>query len=825
MAAGLPGIYKRPRSVTGIPGRGWHGDFVRARRVLGGKRFHRMSRKQIWKATCAGIAMIGMMENTLAVAAEPVLTNATSTTSAGYAIETVPSQETPLSAAKKLKLLQQNIKYVFVLFQENRSFDHYFGTYPGANGLFSTYTGADPTDPQAQPATATASFTQNIRYTDGTYQTVTPFLAPRTIVDVHGATIQLYPESIYSVDHSHTGYMGDFHLQDLPANGGNLSVPKNDGYALDQEGLEYLSASSSTTGGNVVLSGSTVPPPNSPPTSNPSLQAYQKGLVVMAHGDCDVIPFLWHYADVGTLFDNMHQTITGPSTPNAIAMIAAQSGATQWALHPSTTGTHTASYTVPNETDSQPYPGSTSDNFAGKPPDGPDEASFGSCAVSNTGAEAGTYNNANCPEPNPTYDPSYADWANPDAITALKKPLTAYASPQLTLTFASLPLSFMGSQIASIVKQDVHPSTDLVDIGQDIVAIATKNPAVSWGWYQQGFGPEPFDANSAKPEVVDTFPSATPHSSYIVHHNGPQYFGYLGDNPVEVANMHGLQQFYTDIANQALPANGGVFYVRGGYYNNDGLTSYDPSPAARANFNGNDDHGSYSDSQISESLVADSVNAIANSKYWANSAIIISWDESDGFYDHQPESIRSWGADGLPMSGGARIPTIVISPFSAVHTVSHVYNEHGAIIKFINELFGLTPLSSLPDERKGKRKGAAEFTSPNGSPQTALAPNDGPGVGDLMEAFDNDKLLGNTPVLPASTFTIPASTVTTLPHFGGAGCSTLGITPTDYPNGYGTGAESDPPPTYFNPRPTVAPGIPYLEQTIISGGTTTPWTP
>jgi phospholipase C len=371
----------------------------------------------------------------------------------------------------------------------------------------------------------------------------------------------------------------------------------------------------------------------------------------------------------------------------------------------------------------------------------------------------------------------------------------------------------------------VHPSTDLVDIGQDIVAIATKNPAVSWGWYQQGFGPEPFDANSAKPEVVDTFPSATPHSSYIVHHNGPQYFGYLGDNPVEVANMHGLQQFYTDIANQALPANGGVFYVRGGYYNNDGLTSYDPSPAARANFNGNDDHGSYSDSQISESLVADSVNAIANSKYWANSAIIISWDESDGFYDHQPESIRSWGADGLPMSGGARIPTIVISPFSAVHTVSHVYNEHGAIIKFINELFGLTPLSSLPDERKGKRKGAAEFTSPNGSPQTALAPNDGPGVGDLMEAFDNDKLLGNTPVLPASTFTIPASTVTTLPHFGGAGCSTLGITPTDYPNGYGTGAESDPPPTYFNPRPTVAPGIPYLEQTIISGGTTTPWTP
>ena len=167
----------------------------------------------------------------------------------------------------------------------------------------------------------------------------------------------------------------------------------------------------------------------------------------------------------------------------------------------------------------------------------------------------------------------------------------------------------------------------------------------------------------------------------------------------------------------------------------------------------------------------------------------------------------------------------MLSPFGAAHTVSHAYSEHGAIVRFIDELFGLVPLANLPDERKGQRKGANEFTSPNGTPQTALAPSDGDGTADLFEAFDNDKLLGNTALVPASAVTIPQQTVLSLPHFGGNGCATLNITPTDYPNGYSTGGEFDPPPTYFNPRPTAAPGVPFYETTVLTGQTTSPWTP
>ena len=51
------------------------------------------------------------------------------------------------------------------------------------------------------------------------------------------------------------------------------------------------------------------------------------------HIDCDTIPFFWQYANRFTMFDNIFATEDTPSTPNAIAMIAGQSGETQWVKH------------------------------------------------------------------------------------------------------------------------------------------------------------------------------------------------------------------------------------------------------------------------------------------------------------------------------------------------------------------------------------------------------------------------------------------------------------------------------------------------------------
>ena len=164
-------------------------------------------------ATATALALAGVTPALAAnpAAPEPSLTLATSRHTEGAEAARDRARQHRLSVREKVELLRHRVKYVFVLFQENRSFDHYFGTYPGANGLFSTYPGANPADAYAQPATSFGSFHSVIRDTDGSYTTISPFLIPRTIVNASGATVQLYPEDTYSVDHSHVGYLHDMH--------------------------------------------------------------------------------------------------------------------------------------------------------------------------------------------------------------------------------------------------------------------------------------------------------------------------------------------------------------------------------------------------------------------------------------------------------------------------------------------------------------------------------------------------------------------------------------------------------------------------------------
>ena len=111
------------------------------------------------------------------------------------------------------------------------------------------------------------------------------------------------------------------------------------------------------------------------------------------------------------------------------------------------------------------------------------------------------------------------------------------------------------------------------------------------------------------------------------------------------------------------------------------------------------------DRQISEAMAARVINAIASEPgVWEKSAIIITYDESDGFYDHVPPRILSYGPDGLPLSRGVRVPLILISPYARTHAVSHAEGDHNAIIETINDIFGL-PLSRAFPTRPRPRAG------------------------------------------------------------------------------------------------------------------------
>jgi len=669
-----------------------------------------------------------------------------------------------LSLRDKIELLRHKVKYVFVIFHENESFDHYFGTYPGANGLFSAPRGATP-------AKDTPNFVQ--KYLDTTLHTTTvsPFLMPQAVTTSGGQIVPIYPADLISVDHSHQGMANSLHVD--PATG----IAGNDRYAMDQESLTTDSM------GNIVTSKGVAP-------TAITLAQKQKAETDISHIDCDTIPFMWHWAKNFVLFDNFHQTVVGPSTPNAIAIIAGQSGETQWALHP-------------NEGPTVTYANPAFPNPLG--------ASYGSNVMPSTP-------NAYVPI---VADPGPFPGSNLD-INAVKPPYNFDenpANPALNLTFATQPLSFMGRNIRNIIASDPNPAADLLDVNEDIQVIARLDPSVNWGWYQQGFNgndaPDPFEPqNTATPN-----PTHDPglNTGYVLHHNGPQYFGYLADNPqVLNSNLHGAKDFFDAVEGRTLPRDGGVFYLRGGYDNNDHLVPIDPTPAIQHAFLGNDDHPAYSDQQISEAFAARAINDIASSPYWRESVIIITYDETDGFYDHVSPQRRTTFADGSLLEAGPRIPTILISPYAAPGKISHRYSEHGSVIKFINELFGLVPLASLPNEVHARQLGLTTVGQPN------LGPSDDPdnNVGDLTEAFDYDALREDESPIPAARASIAPNVVQTLPHMATANyspngytngaCAAVGILPTDFPSwkAYKDGQPIDPYPVDVNPRPTQSPGTP-----------------
>jgi phospholipase C len=600
------------------------------------------------------------------------------------------TEEQPGSASEIKRLLRQKIKYVFVIFQENRSFDSYFATFPGARGLFS------------QPEKDTPGFEQYILNTDGTYSKITPF----RIGQDYGAW------DLDDVSHAHHPLVEKMDI----VKGNSLM----DQFALVEEGLHF-------------------------DAQFPTLAAKQYGELEMAYVDGDIIPFLWNYANKFVLFDNIFQTIIGPSSPNAIAMIAGQSGSTQWVKHPNTAAINVAAKAalaigVPVEDDSDPLWGSAKDPLK-------------------------------------------------NSVISDKQPIRPRDNAnnaQINLTFASLPLTLTGSAFASLTRQDLNGSADLADLQNDIPYLTKLNQAsVKWGWYQEGYDAEPTDKNDVE------------HTSYIGHHNGPQYFGYIAANPAISVNLHGLNDFFTDIAADKLGSDGGVFYIRGGFQNQAGLTPLNSDPTVRADFQGDDDHPGYSDSQLSEALVAREINAIARSPYWNQCAIIITYDESEGDYDHVPPQIIAYDPNALALSRGPRIPLLVISPYARVHTISHELGDHNSVIKFIDLICGLTPLQDLPDEQEAQKLGETLYHQPN------LGPEDDPktSVGDLTSAFSVARLNGAIKPLPASYAEIPDSDITSLPHWGTSPLTThLHITPTDH-------GRTNHIPSDFDPRPSSQPGF------------------
>jgi phospholipase C len=89
------------------------------------------------------------------------------------------------------------------------------------------------------------------------------------------------------------------------------------------------------------------------------------------------------------------------------------------------------------------------------------------------------------------------------------------------------------------------------------------------------------------------------------------------------------------------------------------------------------------------SWVASIVNTVAASPFWESTAIIVTWDDWGGWYDHVAPTVRN------PYELGFRVPLLVISPYvKSAGYVSHVDYEFGSILKFTEEQFGLPAIGT-----------------------------------------------------------------------------------------------------------------------------------
>jgi phospholipase C len=131
----------------------------------------------------------------------------------------------------------------------------------------------------------------------------------------------------------------------------------------------------------------------------------------------------------------------------------------------------------------------------------------------------------------------------------------------------------------------------------------------------------------------------------------------------------------------------------------------EPSYCLLNDYKGSTSEHPLDDVRLGEGLIKSTYEAIRNSPIWNNSALIITWDEHGGFFDHAIPGAAVDPGDTTPTDKnnrygftfqqyGPRVPAVVISPWIPKNIVDHRLHDHSSIPATLEELFGLDPLTA-----------------------------------------------------------------------------------------------------------------------------------
>jgi phospholipase C len=138
----------------------------------------------------------------------------------------------------------------------------------------------------------------------------------------------------------------------------------------------------------------------------------------------------------------------------------------------------------------------------------------------------------------------------------------------------------------------------------------------------------------------------------------------------------------------------------------------------------NSDHSGFTYRTGGPSWVASIVNAVGQStcknpdgsSYWDSTAIIITWDEWGGWYDHVPPMIEKtpWGNFEM----GFRVPLIVVSAYTSPGFISNTPADFGSVIRFVEQNFGIRAGSLTFADARGFASNLTEYFNLGSSPRT-----------------------------------------------------------------------------------------------------------
>jgi phospholipase C len=273
-------------------------------------------------------------------------------------------------------------------------------------------------------------------------------------------------------------------------------------------------------------------------------------------------------------------------------------------------------------------------------------------------------------------------------------------------THGAQPSSAGNAVVNGTVIDDPDPTFDDCSAGTT-VAMSRPNIGdllnarnITWGFFQGGFRPttpaNPATSTKAACGSSHTNVGGASVGDYSAHHEPFQYYASTANphhlppsSPAAIGHIDGAQHQY-DLADFTTALQAGhlpaVSFLKAAKYQ--------------------DGHPGYSDPLDEQHFLVDTLNALQKSKDWSSTAVVIAYDDSDGWYDHQPSPIVNpsqsaqdaltapgiCGSTATPLGGfpdrcgyGPRTPLLMISPYAKRNFVDHTVTDQTSILRFIED--------------------------------------------------------------------------------------------------------------------------------------------